>query len=84
VLDAVAAFDVADLGDGLARLDAARGGAMETAAALWLGDRRRALEVDRIGLRLGGAAAEAFAGALAEAADARDEDRLAALIADAV
>jgi hypothetical protein len=80
VLDVAAAFDLPDLGDGLARLDAARGGALPQADALWLGERGRALELDRLGLRLDGAAAAGLAGALADAAAARDADALDALI----
>lgn len=83
VLDAAAAFDLPDLGDGLARLDAVRGAPLPNEDAVWLGDRRRALEADRVGLRLDGAAAADFASGLADATAGRDEDTLDALIDDA-
>ncbi|MDF2235415.1 hypothetical protein P2H44_22905 [Albimonas sp. CAU 1670] len=84
VLDVAADFDLADLGLGLARLEGAMDAPLAEADAAWIGEAGRALDLDRLGLRLEGEALAQAAAGVAKAAQTRNADSLGKIIDEAL
>jgi len=84
VLDVAADFDLADLGLGLARLEGAMEAPLPPLDAAWIGEAGHALDLDRLGLRLGGEALAGIAAGVAKQVKARDAEALGKLIDEAL
>ncbi|SFI42713.1 hypothetical protein [Albimonas pacifica] len=84
VLDVASDFDLADLGLGLARLEAAMDDPLAPLDAAWIGEAGHALDLDRLGLRLSGEVLEKTAAGVFDHAKARDAEALAKLIDQAL